>query len=78
MFLAVLISAIFGEKFLSKFLLLVLTSQLLLNVEEVKSLINKFSEASEKVNTGSNNNNKGKIENKFSGDVKAGKFVIYQ
>lgn len=77
MFLAVLISALFGEKFLSKFLLLVLASQLLLNVDEAKSLINKVSLANQKANSNNNNNN-GKIENKFSGDVKAGKFVIYQ
>lgn len=56
MFLSVLISALFGEKFLNKFLLLILTSQLLLNSDKAVSLINKLS----------NNNNK------ITGDVKNG------
>lgn len=43
MFMSVLISAMFGEKFLNKFLILILTSQLLVNVDEAKELINKFS-----------------------------------
>lgn len=42
MFLSVLISALFGEKFLSKFLLLILTSQLILNSDKAVNLINKL------------------------------------
>ena len=54
MFLSVLISALFGEKFLSKFLLLVLTSQLVLNSDKAVSLINKVKISNKKV---TNNNN---------------------
>lgn len=49
-FLSVIISAVFGEKFLSKFLLLVLTSQLLLNSDKAVALING-------IKTSNNNNN---------------------
>ena len=51
MFLSVLISALFGEKFLSKFLLLVLTSQLLLNSDKAVTLINKFTINNNKTTT---------------------------
>lgn len=72
MFLSVLISALFGEKFLNKFLLLVLTSQLVFNSDKAVSLINKVQTTNQKV---TNNNNNVKIENKFSGDVKNGKIA---
>lgn len=51
MFLSVLISALFGEKFLNKFLLLVLTSQLLLNSDKATALIKKIEISNKKVNT---------------------------
>ena len=69
---SVLISALLGEKFLNKFFLLVLTSQLVLNSDKAVNLINKFKTNNEKV---TNNNSNGKIENKFSGDVKNGTLV---
>lgn len=65
MFLSVLISALFGEKFLSKFLLLVLTSQLVLNSDKAEALIGKVKLSNEKVTTDNNNNNKTKTENKI-------------
>ncbi len=65
LFMSVLISALFGEKFLSKFLILVLTSQLIINSDKAVSLINKFKIGNETVK--SNNNNK------LSGDVQNGK-----
>lgn len=70
MFLSVLISAMFGEKFLNKFLLLVLTSQLLLNSDKVTALINKVKMSNDKV---TNNNN----VKSFSGNVKNGKLINY-
>lgn len=70
MFLSVIISALFGEKFLNKFFILVLTSQLVLNVDEAKSLISKVSGTNAKINS-----NNDKNENKFSGDVKNGTLV---
>lgn len=69
MFISVLISALVGEKFLNKFLLLVLTSQLLLNSDKAVSLIKGFQLTNKEVT--SNNS----LENKFSGDVKNGKLV---
>lgn len=71
MFLSVLISAIFGEKFLNKFLLLVLTSQLLLNSDKAISLINKIKISNAKV-TSNNNNSNNNSNNKFSGNVTNG------
>lgn len=68
MFLSVLISAMFGEKFLNKFLLLVLTSQLLLNSDKATALINKVKMSNDKV---TNNNN----VKSFSGNVKNGKLI---
>lgn len=62
MFLSVLISAMFGEKFLNKFLLLVLTSQLLLNSDKAVSLISKVKMSNSKV-TNNNNVKNGKIIN---------------
>ena len=52
MFISVLISALLGEKFLSKFFLLVLASQLLLNTDKITELINKFSLSNEKLTSG--------------------------
>ena len=75
MFLSVLISALFGKQFLSKFLLLVLTSQLLLNADKAESLLNKFKLSNEKVTSDNNNENK---DNKYSGDVKSGILQDYQ
>lgn len=69
MFMSVLISALFGEKFLNKFLILVLTSQLVFNSDKAIDLLNKIKTNNEKVNTNSNGN----IQNKFSGDVNNGK-----
>lgn len=57
MFLSVLISALMGEKFLNKFLLLVLTSQLLLNSDKAIALINKVKLSNESVLKNSNSNN---------------------
>lgn len=76
MFLSVLISALFGEKFLNKFLLLVLASQLLINSDKATELINKIKLSNEKVT--SNNNSNKSLDNKFSGDVKNGLMVDYQ
>lgn len=56
MFLSVLISALFGEKFLNKFLLLVLTSQLVLNSDKATALINKLKMNNKTVTTIKNNN----------------------
>ena len=64
MFMSVLISAMFGEKFLNKFLILILASQLLINVDEAKGLINKFSNPIKSTNK--------QNKNMFSGDVKNG------
>ena len=61
MFLSVLISALFGEKFLNKFLLLVLASQLLLNSDKATELINKVKISNEKVTSNNNNNNNKKV-----------------
>lgn len=72
MFLSVLISAMFGDKFLNKFLLLVLTSQLLLNSDKAVNLINKVKMTNEKVTNNSNNNN---VKNVFSWDIKNGKLI---
>lgn len=74
MFLSVLISAMFGEKFLNKFLILILTSQLLVNVDEAKALINKFSNPIQTTKKQTNNNN----SKMFSGDVKNGTLVTNQ
>jgi len=41
-FISILISAVFGEKFLNKFLLLVLASQLLINSDKAIAIIGKF------------------------------------
>ena len=74
MFLTVLISALFGQKFLNKFLLLVLASQLLLNSDEAIELINKFNLSNDKVNnTNNTNNNKNTT---YSGDVINGKIAV--
>ena len=70
MFLSVLISALFGEKVLNKFLLLVLVSQLVINSDKAVKLIEKVKLTNEKVND--NNNN---TDNKFSGDVINGTLV---
>ena len=56
MFLSVLISALFGEKFLGKFLLLILASQLLLNVDEAKGILNKLKLTNVQLNKTNNNN----------------------
>lgn len=60
MFLSVLISALFGEKFLNKFLLLVLTSQLVLNSDKAVSLINNF-----KINNNNITNTHNGVNGKF-------------
>ena len=62
MFLSVLISALFGEKFLNKFLLLILTSQLLLNSDKAVALFEKLKMSNNKV-TNNNNVKNGKIIN---------------
>lgn len=51
MFMAVLISALFGAKFLTKFLLLVLASQLIFNADEFTKL---FSKTPTLINTSTN------------------------
>ena len=68
MFISVLMSALFGEKFLNKFLILVLTSQLVFNSDKATALINKI-----QLNNKITNNNDN--ENKFSGDVENGKLL---
>ena len=63
MFLSVLISALFGEKFLNKFLILVLASQLLLNSDKATALIGKVKMTNQKVNNNNNNLSKYDIFN---------------
>lgn len=65
MFISILISAMFGDKFLKKFYLLILASQLLLNVDKAEELINKISFNNKTVNdknTNQNNDTKTNIE----------------
>ena len=47
----VVISAVMGQKFLNKFLLLVLTSQIIFNMDIFENLLSKFEKSVEKVNT---------------------------
>lgn len=58
LFISVLISAMFGEKFLNKFLILVLVSQLIFNSDKAVSLINSFKITSEKVTSDVKSNDK--------------------
>jgi len=79
MFISVLISALLGEKFLNKFFLLILASQLLLNVDTAKELINKFSLKENNSNTNNNKNNTDKKNINPStgiGDIQNGKIFV--
>ena len=73
MFMSVLISAMFGKKFLSKFLLLVLVSQVLFNVDEMTGLIkNLGAKPNTKPITNPNTKTVITTSSTISGDVKNG------
>ena len=55
MLMCIIISVVIGEKALTKFLILVLTSQLLINADDTIKLIKKFTIPSINGNTSTNN-----------------------
>ena len=62
MLMVIIISATMGQKFLSRFLMLVLTSQIIFNADTFIGLLNKFQSTTKTINSGTDNKDTKKSE----------------